>query len=109
MEASLVEVTLPSTSLVVSSIATATRRTTTVPTTKEWKLKGIQSLIPYSNPQAQMLLHWRGPGQRRLKATPKGPARTAQRELEADPEGHSISLGKARGLKEDLNVDPLRT
>ena len=37
MEASLVEVTLPSTSLVVSSIATATRRTTTVPTTKEWK------------------------------------------------------------------------
>ena len=38
MEASLVEVTLPSTSLVVSSIATATRRrTTTVPTTKEWR------------------------------------------------------------------------
>ena len=84
-KASLVEVTLPSTSLVVSTIAMATRRTTTVPTTKEWKLKGIQSLIPYSNPQAQALLHWRGLGQRRLKATPKGPARTAQRELRSRP------------------------
>ena len=33
------EVTVPSTSLVVSIIAMATRTTATIPTTKEWKLQ----------------------------------------------------------------------
>ena len=84
-KASLVEVTVPLTSLVVSTIATAMRRTTTVPTTKEWKLKGIQSLIPYSNPQAQTLHHWRGPEQRWLQSNPQRSSNNSPKRARSRP------------------------
>ena len=67
----------------------------TIARTKEWKL--------------QTLFFTDEDWGLRLKATPKGPARTAHRDLEADQEGHPISLGKTEELKEDLIVDPLRT
>ena len=72
-------------SLAESTVATATRRTTTVPRTKEWKLQ-----TRFKTGEDRGL---------QLKASPKGPARTAQRELEADSEGHSMGLGKARGTQ----------
>ena len=58
---------------------TATRRTATIPMTKEWKLQRC-----FNTGEDR--------GKDGSKATPKGPAITAQRELEADPEGDRISL-----------------
>ena len=73
-------------SLAETTVATATRRTTTVPTTSSREapilLKAslvVSTIARTKEWRRKSFLHWQGPGLQ-LKATPKGPARTSQRE-----------------------------